>query len=172
MNTPYSRSDELEMNSCVNLSCTIMIRRIKAHLRRPRDEWVAATIQSPRPANPKIDRTEPAVPRRKIGWQRNESRTAWLRSNSPWILATVALLVTCGQGGAAMAAEGSRYSESYPTVVSKKGLQVELVDDVLELGIQHATFNVDLCRIVDPDANPTNPSWEYGGHATSFSETI
>ena len=39
---------------------------------------------------------------------------------------------------------GSRYNESYPATASKKGLQVEMVDDALALGVKHAALNFNL----------------------------
>ena len=68
----------------------------------------------------------------------------------------------------ATAPQGSRYTETYPAVDSKKGLQVEWVDDVLQLGIRHATFNVDLCALVDPTGDPDNPSWDDGQQLYHF----
>ncbi len=62
----------------------------------------------------------------------------------------------------------SRYCEPYPVASSKKGLQVELVDDALELGIQHAALNVNLCGLVDPSGNPNNPSWDLDGQHYYF----
>jgi hypothetical protein len=41
----------------------------------------------------------------------------------------------------------SRYNEPYPVVASKKGLQVELVDDALALGIKHAAQNINLTAL-------------------------
>jgi len=60
------------------------------------------------------------------------------------------------------------FAATFPTASSKKGLQVELLDDALQLGIQHATFNVDLCRLVDPQLDPANPSWEREGRRFHF----
>jgi hypothetical protein len=70
----------------------------------------------------------------------------------------------------ATAAPTSRYSASYPTATSKKGLQVEDVDDALALGIKHAAINVDLCALVDVNATDANaqPYWNYAGHRFHF----
>jgi hypothetical protein len=43
----------------------------------------------------------------------------------------------------------SRYEEPYPDSPSKKGLQVEMVDDALALGVKHAGINVNLSQLVD-----------------------
>jgi hypothetical protein len=40
-------------------------------------------------------------------------------------------------------------SEPFPTSRSKKGLQVQMVDDALALGIKHAALNVNLAQMVD-----------------------
>jgi hypothetical protein len=38
----------------------------------------------------------------------------------------------------------SKYGDSYPRTRSKKGLQVQMVDDARALGVQHAGLNIDL----------------------------
>ena len=38
----------------------------------------------------------------------------------------------------------SKYQDAYPRTRSKKGLQVQMVDDAIALGIQHAAFNIDI----------------------------
>ncbi|MBN8247012.1 MAG: hypothetical protein J0L84_06160 [Verrucomicrobia bacterium] len=58
--------------------------------------------------------------------------------------------------------------EPFPTAASKKGLQVQMVDDALALGVAHAALNVDLAALVDPKADPANPGWEYGGRTYRF----
>ncbi len=50
----------------------------------------------------------------------------------------------------------ARYEYPYPQARSKKGLQVQMVDDAVELGIGHAALNVQFDRMmlleqVDPD---------------------
>ena len=54
----------------------------------------------------------------------------------------------------------SRYNEPYPTSASKKGLQVELVEDALALGVKHAALNFNLAQMIDPKGDTNNPSWE------------
>lgn len=56
----------------------------------------------------------------------------------------------------------------YPTAASKKGLQVEHVADALDLGIQHAALNLDLCRLIDPRLDPENPRWTHQGTTFAF----
>ncbi|MBT4273864.1 MAG: hypothetical protein HOD39_02895 [Verrucomicrobia bacterium] len=62
----------------------------------------------------------------------------------------------------------SRYTEPYPKAESKKGLQVELVDDALHLGIKHAGLNINLSQLIDPSADPKNPVWKHKGKIYHF----
>lgn len=62
----------------------------------------------------------------------------------------------------------SRYSEPYPQAASKKGLQVELLDDAIKLGVKHAALNINLSNLVDPAADPDNPHWTYQGKLYHF----
>ena len=62
----------------------------------------------------------------------------------------------------------SRYTEPYPKAESKKGLQVELVDDALHLGIKHAGLNINLSQLIDPGADPKNPAWRHKGKTYHF----
>ena len=66
------------------------------------------------------------------------------------------------------AATESRYTEPYPTADSKKGLQVEIVDDALHLGIKHAGLNINLSQLIDPGGDPRNPTWKYKGTEYHF----
>jgi hypothetical protein len=45
---------------------------------------------------------------------------------------------------AAAFSEAAQNTDPFPTVPSKKGLQVQMIDDALALGVRHATLNVDL----------------------------
>jgi hypothetical protein len=62
----------------------------------------------------------------------------------------------------------SRYTEPFPVVVSKKGIQVQMVDDALALGIKHATFNVNLTALADSRGDTNNPSWQFEGRIYHF----
>ncbi|HTD65599.1 MAG TPA: DUF5722 domain-containing protein, partial [Candidatus Limnocylindria bacterium] len=62
----------------------------------------------------------------------------------------------------------SRYQESYPVAASKKGLQVEIVDDALALGVKHAALNFNLSRIIDPQGDAGSPVWEIDGRRYHF----
>ena len=56
-------------------------------------------------------------------------------------------LMWCLAGAAALADGLSRYKEPYPVAASKKGLQVEMVDDALTLGVKHAALNINLAGL-------------------------
>ncbi len=62
----------------------------------------------------------------------------------------------------------SRYNAPYPIAASKKGLQVEIVDDALALGVKNAAINVNIGWLIDPSGNPQNPAWESSGQAFHF----
>ena len=62
----------------------------------------------------------------------------------------------------------SRYNESYPAAASKKGLQVEMVDDALALGVKHAGLNFNLAQLIEPRGDTNNPDWELGGREYHF----
>ncbi len=64
--------------------------------------------------------------------------------------------------------EQSKYTEPYPQAPSKKGLQVEIVPDALELGVKHAALNVDLCRVVAPGNPRSKDQWRFGSETFSF----
>jgi hypothetical protein len=77
-----------------------------------------------------------------------------------WLLA--ALWFTCS----AHAASGD--TESYPAASSKKGLQVENVEDALALGVKHAALNFNLSQVIDPKAGTNSLRWTNGGHTYHF----
>ncbi len=57
-------------------------------------------------------------------------------------------------------------ADSFPTAASKKGLQVQMLDDAVKLGIKHATLNVNLSSFIDPHADGSTPeriAWPYEG---------
>ena len=65
----------------------------------------------------------------------------------------------------------SRYTEDYPKAESKKGLQVEIVEDALALGVKHAALNVNLSQVVAPQSTqPTADqlTWRYQGNDYFF----
>lgn len=51
----------------------------------------------------------------------------------------------------------------FPQTTSKKGLQVQMLDDALALGIEHATLNVNLAGLIDLRGRRDSLSWESQG---------
>src|ERR1043166_3894988 len=62
----------------------------------------------------------------------------------------------------------SRYQEPYPSAASKKGLQVEMVDDALALGVKHAALNFNLTQLIDLKEETNNPAWTMNGGTYRF----
>jgi hypothetical protein len=56
----------------------------------------------------------------------------------------------------------------YPSPRSKKGLQVQMVDDALALGIAHAALNVDLGALCAPAGGPDCVAWQHDGERFTF----
>ena len=56
----------------------------------------------------------------------------------------------------------------YPTPTSKKGLQVQMVDDALALGIAHAALNVDLGALCAPAGGDDCLPWQHDGEHFTF----
>ena len=65
----------------------------------------------------------------------------------------------------------SRYNEPYPTATSKKGLQVEMVDDALALGIKHAALNINLTQLFVRGSNSATVSYEREGETFLFARS-
>lgn len=62
----------------------------------------------------------------------------------------------------------SKYPVPYPAAASKKGLQVQMVDDALSLGIKHAALNLNLGALIDPRKSPNNYTWKMDGETFYF----
>ena len=58
--------------------------------------------------------------------------------------------------------------EPYPTPTSKKGLQVQMVDDAIALGIQHAGLNCDIPSLVDLAGQPDSVKFLFEGRDYFF----
>ena len=80
----------------------------------------------------------------------------------------LATLLDAGSARAATSSGSSRYQEPYPTAASKKGLQVEMVEDALDLGVKHAALNLNLAELVDLQQNTNNPGWDSDGRSYRF----
>lgn len=76
------------------------------------------------------------------------------------------LLILVWAAGSTLAQ--SRYDGPYPTTSSKKGLQVEIVDDALALGVKHAALNFNLTQLIDPKGATNNPAWTRAGQTFRF----
>jgi hypothetical protein len=61
-----------------------------------------------------------------------------------------------------------RDERPFPTPLNKKGLQVQMVDDALALGVQHAALNVSLGALIDLDKKTGNPTWTVNGQTYAF----
>ncbi len=81
-----------------------------------------------------------------------------------WILLLVCSVVLMGR----RPVNAGPVEEPFPVTPSKKGLQVQMVDDALTLGIRHAALNFNLAQLVDPRGDTNNPSWEFNGKAYRF----
>ncbi len=62
----------------------------------------------------------------------------------------------------------SKYEAPFPVSKSKKGLQIQMPDDALKLGVQHAAINVNLNSLVDLTKNPANLEWIMDGETYYF----
>jgi hypothetical protein len=62
----------------------------------------------------------------------------------------------------------SKYNTPFPTAKSKKGLQIQIPDDALKLGVQHAAMNLNLTGLVDLSRNPANLAWQMDGETYYF----
>jgi hypothetical protein len=77
------------------------------------------------------------------------------------------ILITalCGLGWNAL---GAANPEAYPQPASKKGLQVQMVDDAIALGIRHAALNFNWAQLVDPRGDTNNPGLTRQGQTYRF----
>ena len=66
------------------------------------------------------------------------------------------------------AAAGSRYSWPFPETSRKKGLQVQMVDDAVSLGVRHAALNLNLAQLVDLTGHSNSLTWSSSGRTFHF----
>ncbi len=59
-------------------------------------------------------------------------------------------------------------ARAFPRPDSKKGIQVQMADDALALGIRHATLNVSVDAIFDWEKKPGSPTWTVDGETFAF----
>ncbi len=62
----------------------------------------------------------------------------------------------------------AKYDEAFPRAASKKGLQVQMPDDAIALGVKHAAVNVDLASLLDLGAAADAPAWQMDGTTYHF----
>src|SRR5882672_4749429 len=62
----------------------------------------------------------------------------------------------------------STWTHPFPEAASKKGLQVQMVDDALALGIKHAALNINFSQMIDPGGSSNNPAWLVDGQTIRF----
>lgn len=64
--------------------------------------------------------------------------------------------------------EAAPPGEAPPMPASKKGLQVQMVDDAIALGVRHAALNVDLPSLMDVEGLPDSHAWTMDGRTFRF----
>ena len=64
--------------------------------------------------------------------------------------------------------EAARRDFPFPTAKSKKGLQVQMVDDAIALGVQHAALNVSMPGFVDLKGEESSLAYEMDGETFHF----
>lgn len=60
------------------------------------------------------------------------------------------------------------YTTAFPTVTSKKGLQVQMVDDAIALGIKHAALNINFTQMIDRSRHTNSFPWDVDGYKIHF----
>lgn len=87
---------------------------------------------------------------------------ALLNAGRRCLFLAAVLIAVAGKGN------GAPNDEPYPSAASKKGLQVQMVDDALALGVKHAALNFNVAQLMDPRGDTNNPAWESGGKTYRF----
>lgn len=62
----------------------------------------------------------------------------------------------------------AKSDEPFPVVASKKGLQVQMVDDAIALGVKHAALNFNVAAMFDLARNTNNYVWRMDGQDYYF----
>ena len=62
----------------------------------------------------------------------------------------------------------SAFNAPFPKAASKKGLQVQMVDDALALGIKHAALNVNFSQMIDLAQRTNSAVWATDGQSVHF----
>jgi hypothetical protein len=92
-------------------------------------------------------------------------------SRASLILFAVFLTFSQGRASADVGASVAPQARRSPVLpgIQLKGLQVQMIDDALSLGIKHAALNVSLTALIDLDARPDSLRWQSGGRTFFFS---
>ncbi len=61
--------------------------------------------------------------------------------------------------------------EPFPKCASKKGLQIQMMDDALALGVKHAAFNVNLGSLIDLKGQQNSAPWSMDGQDYFFNRS-
>lgn len=91
-----------------------------------------------------------------------------LRTSAPRRFLHPLLCLSVVFGLAIASAVAAPNPEPYPTPTSKKGLQVQMVDDALALGVKHAALNCSLQSFVDLAGKPDSIKFPFEGHDYFF----
>ncbi len=71
----------------------------------------------------------------------------------------------------AFTAAAAPNADPFPTTPNIKGLQVQMEEDAIALGIHHAGINVNLTALLDLSKKPDNPKRTAAGHEFFFNES-
>jgi hypothetical protein len=66
----------------------------------------------------------------------------------------------------------AKYNEPFPHVASKKGLQVQMIDDAIALGVKHAGLNFNVAAMIDLSDDTNSFIWESDGVTYHFKRYI
>jgi Family of unknown function (DUF5722) len=89
-------------------------------------------------------------------------RFSLLRSAAWAFLLASTYLACAGKGIAAL------NDQPFPVATSKKGLQVQMLDDALALGIKHAALNLNLGQLIDPRLGDASLTFQRGSRTYTF----
>lgn len=65
----------------------------------------------------------------------------------------------------------SRWQQPFPVVQSKKGLQVQMLEDAISLGVRHAALNVDLANVLARKGETRTIKKRYGTNDIALNES-
>lgn len=77
------------------------------------------------------------------------------------------LLLTCLVSAISIASAAPDQTP-FPNPPNKKGLQVQMIDDAIALGVKHAGINISLGSLMDLAKKPENFKWTSGGKEYAF----